>query len=406
MDGKRERFWRSLSLRMPLSFALAVVTLASSAIAQTPGTFTPAGSMSSGRSSHAAVLLRDGKVLIVGGSSAEIYDPATATFTAIGKLTAARSRLTATLLDDGRVLIAGGDGVGGASPLKSSAELYDPSTGTFTRTEDMVTSHIGSMATLLNNGKVLFAGGITSLCCNVATAAKPELFDPSTGTFTLTGTYESTGDGIYITGGPNVSAATLLPDGRVLIAGELTSELYDPVTGRFSLTGAMTTPCVLGGNPRYISGRTATLLTNGRVLLVGGEHEDCGRFADAELYDPATGIFTATGSMTRVRDNHTATLLADGTVLITGGESEDGGYFSGTEASAEIYNPVTGTFAATGNMVSRRGGHTATLLTSGKVLITGGYFYGGIGISSCCFADAELYTPLVPAARRGRRRPS
>src|SRR5262249_43124284 len=150
----------------------------------------------------------------------------------------------------------------------------------------------------------------------------PELFDPSTGTFTLTGKFASAGDGFFVTGGPNVSAATLLPDGRVLFAGEPNSELYDPVTGTFSVTGGMTTPCFLAWYPDYIYGRTATLLKNGKVLVTGGEHEDCGRFANAELYDPATETFTATGSMASVRDNHTANLLPDGAALIIGGESE------------------------------------------------------------------------------------
>jgi hypothetical protein len=387
-----------------LLFVLGVITPASRTLAQTPARFTPAGDMSTGRSFHAAVLLRDGTVLIVGGSSAEIYDPAAATFTAIGNLSTARSAPTATSLDDGRVLIAGGDLFSGAAaPLKSTAELYDPSTRIFTRTGDMVTIHIGSTATLLKNGKVLFAGGIKPECRNVCNADSPELFDPSTGTFTLTGTYASTGDGIYSNGGPNVSAVTLLLDGRVLIAGEPTSELYDPVTGTFSVAGTMTTPCVFGGHPGYISGRTATLLTNGNVLLAGGAHEDCGRFAEAELYDPAAGTFTATGGMRRARDNHRATLLANGTVLITGGESQEcnggGCFFSGTEASAEIYDPATGSFAVTANMAARRAGHTATLLTNGEVLITGGYFYGGIGIHSCCFASADVYTPTVPVPR-------
>src|SRR5207247_5530509 len=118
---------------------------------------------------------------------------------------------------------------------------YDPSVGTLTRTGDIVTIHIGSKATLLNDGKVLIVGGITSFCCTPATAASTELFDPSTGTFTLTGTYESTGDGLLINGGPDVSTATLLADGRILIAGEPTSELYDSVRGTFSRTGTVTT---------------------------------------------------------------------------------------------------------------------------------------------------------------------
>jgi hypothetical protein len=199
----------------------------------------------------------------------------------------------------------------------------------------------------------------------------------------------------------------LLPDGKVLIAGEPDSELYDPANGTFRLTGATVTPCFGSGDraAQYISGRTATLLMNGKVLEAGGAHEDCGRFANAELYDPAAGKFVATGSMTRARDNHTATLLPAGTVLITGGESEvtfaGGSFFSGTEASSELYDAATGRFASTGAMNARRAGHTATLLTDGTVLITGGYFYAGIGPGgeSCCFASAELYVPsvLVPA---------
>jgi hypothetical protein len=370
--------------------------------------------MTTARKFHTATLLRDGKVLIAGGSgaSAEIYDPATRTFAKTGNLTTARTNPTATLLDDGRVLIVGGDLFTSIdppiAPQKTTAELFDPSTGTFTRTADMVTVHIYGTATLLKSGKVLIAGGIMSLggfYPNPAPAvvANPELYDPSTGSFSVTGAFQSDGDGVSVT---DVSAATLLPDGRVLIAGEPDSELYDPVNGTFSLTGATVTPCGLQLGDRaqqYISGRTATLLMNGKVLEAGGEHEDCGRFAYAELYDPAAGKFVATGAMTRARANHTATLLPTGPVLITGGESEatfgGGSIFSGTEASAELYDPATGRFAQTGDMSARRAGHTATLLKDGTVLITGGYSYAGIGAEFCCFASAELYIPpvLVPA---------
>src|SRR5437773_9537555 len=117
MKGNRERF--CLSLGFARLFALGVMTLASSAIAQTPGTFRPAGDMTTGRSFHRAVVLRDGKVLIVGESSAEIYDPAAGTLTAIGNLSTKRSIPTATLLDDGRVLTAGDDVLPGDAPLKS-----------------------------------------------------------------------------------------------------------------------------------------------------------------------------------------------------------------------------------------------------------------------------------------------
>jgi hypothetical protein len=169
-----------------------------------------------------------------------------------------------------------------------------------------------------------------------------------------------------------------------LISAEPTAELFDPVTATFSSTGEMTTRWD-GLKPPYLYGRTAVLLANGKVLVAGGEQEDLGRFANAELYDPGTGLFTATGDMTRARDLHAATRLQDGTVLVTGGESQtctttDACWFSGTEASAELYDPVTGTFTGVGNMTAQREFHTSTVLKDGRVLITGGGY-----------ATAELY---------------
>ena len=234
--------------------------------------------------------------------------------------------------------------------------------------------------------------------------ANPELYDPSTAAFTATGAFATKGSTFYVSGGPDVSALSLLADGKVLISGEPTSEIYDPDTGMFALTSPMTTPCFGGpATPLYISGRTATLLEDGKVLLTGGGEEDCGRFANAELYDALKAKFSPTGSMMRHRDNHAATLLRNGTVLITGGESEDpfgvnGWIFSGTTASAESYDPSTRTFAPLGNMTERRAGHTATVLKDGRVLIAGGYGYAGIGAYLGAFSTAEIYTPnvLVP----------
>jgi hypothetical protein len=249
------------------------------------------------------------------------------------------------------------------------------------------------------------AGGWIDATASPATVANPDLYDPTSGTFTATGAFagKSNNSG-YSTGGPSVTSASLLPDGRVLIAAEPTSELYDPASATFSLTGAMTTLCPFGGQPGYIGGRTATVLMNGSVLVAGDGHEDCGRFANAELYDARTGRFAATGTMTRVRDNHTATLLPDGMVLIAGGESEaaygNGGWiFSGTTTSTESYVPSTGTFVTAAEMTASRAGQSATLLNDGTVLIAGGYCYAGIGQLCGVSASAELYTPpvLVPA---------
>jgi hypothetical protein len=124
---------------------------------------------------------------------------------------------------------------------------------------------------------------------------------------------------------------------------------------------------------------TATLLPDGEVLITGGDS-----LGSAELYDPATGTFSATGSMTAVRSFHRATLLDNGQVLI------DGGVGAGTLASAELYDPATGTFSATGSMTAARAVHTATLLDNGQVLVTGGE-PGGAGAAS--LASAELYLP-------------
>jgi hypothetical protein len=236
-------------------------------------------------------------------------------------------------------------------------------------------------STFLPDGKILITAFFFS---NGVVNATPELYDPSTGTFTATGRFVNTpADQLFD------YTATLLPNGKVLIA-EPIAQLYDPVSGTFSLTGPMIAPV-----ERF--GRTATVLTNGKVLLAGGE-DDFGRSRTAELYDPSSGTFTVTGSMTKGRAWHSATLLPNGTVLIAGGETEDcdnrGCFFAGSTASAEIYDPSTGTFSPVANMNARRELHTATLLNNGRVLVAGGLWYAGIGDFRGRLASVELYPAL------------
>ncbi len=163
--------------------------------------------------------------------------------------------------------------------------------------------------------------------------------------------------------------ATLLADGRVLVAGGADTsnnfipfcELYNPTAGTWTVTAPMVFPRV---------GHTATLLPNGKVLVTGGYSAATGRLASAESYDPATGLWTITMPMTTARTAHTATLLANGMVLVTGGF----GGASGTWlASAEMFNPITGSWWTVAPLQTARSQHTATLLADGKVFVTGGY---------------------------------
>jgi hypothetical protein len=346
--------------------------------------------MSTARCDHTATLLTDGTVLIAGGrdvpadrafSSAELYDPSTESFTPAGNMTAARWGHTATLLRDGKVLIAGGAAV-------ATAELYDPATRLFTATGSLIKNRIFHAATLLPNGKVLIVGG--ELAGSFA-PADAELYDPETGTFSLTGRYAKPLKFLGFT-----NTANSLPDGRVFVAGENPPEIYDPAGGTFSQTGAMIEPSYFSG----VEWHTSTSLRDGTVLIAGGNDDDtCGGFANAELYDPATGSFAITGRMTTHRDIHTATLLNDGTVLLAGGG--EGWCSSPTLDSAELYDPASRSFVSVGKMTVSRSGHTATLLTDGSVLIVGGFSYWPAGVTR----TAELYRPATEGTgrRTGRR---
>jgi len=348
------------------------------------GTFTLAGGggLNIARKGHTATLLPSGQVLLVGGvgvsgylNSAELYTPPAGSFTSAGTLTAFREQHTATPLTNGKILLAGGKN---GDPLNSS-ELYDPILGTRVATGSLTTARFNHSATLLSNGKVLMIGGKDGTATPLASA---ELFDPNSGT---SGSYTPISTG-SLAAGRYGHSATLLPNGKVLVtggtgtAGALDSaELFDLVSGTFAAAnGAMQSPR---------TAHTATLLANGSVLLAGGANG--GSLASAELFNPATGLFTTTaGSLVAARSQHSATLLPSGKVLLAGGEN------GATLASAELFNPATGTFATiTAGMSSPRKAHTATLLTNGAVLMTGGSTGAG-------YAGAELYDPaagnLVP----------
>jgi len=348
-----------------------------SGYAQLPGTFAATGSMTTARSGHTATLLPDGKILVAGGQTgsaylagADLYDPSLGVFTPTSDMLAARSGHSATLLPDGRALIAGANTEGRTVP---GAEIYDPSTGRFAAPTGTTT--LSGIATLLNNGKVLIAG------------TTAQLYDPVTDSFAPTGAYVGPFFyGLFF----YPETATLLQDGRVLIVGNAAGygyleheELYDPATGTFRAVGE---PHTFGCGSDIWPRHTATLLPNGRVLLAGGVNEDCGYSATAELYDPSTDTFTATSHMTMARSGHTASLLPDGTVLIVGGQ------FFSSLSDTELYDPATDMFSHAGTMTIPRAGHSATLLFDGRVLTS-----GGVGDSNDWVASAAIYNPRISA---------
>jgi N-acetylneuraminic acid mutarotase len=357
----------------------------------TLGVWSTTGALNNKREVHTATLLPNGNVLVVGGfdgtfsylSSAELYVPTNGTWTTIAVTNTPLEYHTATLLPNGKVLIAGGyDGISSTN----SAELYDPGSGTstnatssnaggtstnastsnssatWTNTGTMNTARDGHTATLLANGQVLVAGGYNDSIFSTGELyilSSTELYDPDNGSWTDVGALNTAREG---------HSSTLLPNGKVLVAGGYnfadgalsSTELYDPAAGTWATSGSMS-------NAREY--HTATLLPNGLVLVAGGYSGNgpANHLSGAELFDPATGTWKATGGMNVARANHTATLFPNGEVAVAGG-ANDGGNLTSTE----LYDPATRTWRAIGILGKARASHTATLLPSGQLLVTGG----------------------------------
>jgi Kelch motif protein/galactose oxidase-like protein len=392
-----------------LSFlaAIALSACAGGGVTSTPPAFvtTPQGNrvealaMTTPRANAAAIRLRDGRVLICGGtatgeiggvlSSAELFDPVARTFTPTGAMTVRRAGHTITMLHDGRVLVVGGVQNAGFRSELASAEIYDPATGTFSATGSMSTPREGHTATMLRDGRVLVVGGSPN---GIQTTGSAEIYDPASGTFSPTGHLKQ----------PRVAhVAALLGTGKVLIAGGGrggmpggyisydTAEMYDPASGSFTAMHA---------HMKFDRvGAAAVRLSDGRVLIVGGKSgriivgmrtlASMAPLNTAEIYDPESHSFIRTGDMSAPHYLATATILDDGNVLVVGGWTIRGPIVVGMR-DAELFLPETNVFSHVGQTNVARLTNTATLMNDGEVLIA-----GGVADKALITAAVEFYSP-------------
>lgn len=372
--------------------ALILFVLLTSA-ARAGDAFIPTGDMGSPRALHGAAVLFDGRVLFVGGLAdfgvhlieSELYDPATGTFSPGAAMTETRMRPTTIALADGRVLLLGGRG-GESGDALATAELYDPVTGQFSATGSMMGPRYVASVALLADGRVLVAGGLGGR--DVLGSA--ELYDPATGQFSATGN--------LVEARIQPNAVALLADGRVLIAGGdgaegplASAEIYDPSSGTFSATGNLPEPRVV---------QSLVTLDDGRVLMVGGSDGGFSGgfpvyYPTAALYDPATGVFTSTGTLAFPREMQAASRLPDGRVLVAGGAYLAGNPGSVTVAAAEIYDPDSGTFSVVGDMAVPRYEAIPLTLGDGSILLAGGWAFAGDTVGDMPTASAERFVPEV-----------
>jgi hypothetical protein len=318
--------------------------------------------MSAARQEFTMITLGNGKTLAAGGwngsaytSTAELYDPATGLWTATGSMNGIRGgESEAVLLQDGRVLLVGGSGTGGGV----NVEIYDPVAGTWSVTGSMNVSRRQFSINVLNDGRVLVAG--SSACVSSA-----EIYNPATGTWTLTGS---------MINGRRYNVGALLTNGNVItVNGRIhdctalgltiseTTELYNVATGTWSSTGNT----VIERQKH----RIVTLL-NGTPMVVGGGQDNLDTTPIAELYDVNTGTWTATGSMTAKKADFEMKVLPNGKVIMAGGTTL--GSSTNQTNTSEIYDPTAGTWSSAGTFTTVRYFHRSAVLADGSFMIGGG----------------------------------
>jgi hypothetical protein len=311
-----------------------------------------------------ATALGNGTVLVTGGydetlwgtDTAEIFDPTTGTWAEAAPMSLPRAFHNSSLLADGRVLVAGGES--GLTPT-DSAEIYDPATGTWSSAANLPTARYCHTAQVLGDGRVALMGGATWTTA-FSQIASVHIYDPTTNAWTIAATM------------PNqryFHSATTLNDGRILVVGGLdnnnttaSADLYDPSTDAWSSAGSMV-------NARY--GHSVAVLGNGSVVVTGGEG-DASYLSSVEIFQPLEGTWTTSSSLVAARAWHTASRLADHRILLIGGHSGNG-HHNATEIGDSAVTSWTGSNANT-----PRDGHVAVTLQDSRILIAGGEDDGGI----------------------------
>lgn len=367
------------------SFLTGVFALTCSAqlrpSAQAPGTWIRAGKLIA--AAQEAYTLNDGRVFVPPSAFSttavvpQVWDPSTNLWSATAPTLYSRLGAASTVLNDGRVLVTGGQN------SLNTAEIYNPTTNQWTQTAGLMTvGRYFHRVTRLNDGRVLLTGGCSQLAC-AAAERSAEIYDPATDTFTPAGSMSEI---------RTFHTATVLADGRVLIAGGYTNtgtgysrsaDMFDPATGIWTAMPKMTATR---------SEHTATLMPDGRVLVVGGGTDYGAILKTNEVFDPATAKWSRVAPLPFVLYEHSAILLPTGQVMIAGGTSIKNFELYVILNKVELFDPTTNRFTTAAHMSKTRSQFGITALPDGRVMVVGGD-YAVLSDGKVYQGDAEIYQP-------------